>query len=73
MTEATISRKIFTTFRLCQTLGVSVSAYYAWKQRPESHHHREDGQFAQAIEYAYTASRETYGSPRILADLQAQG
>ena len=59
--------------RFCQVLGVSVSAYYAWKQRPESQHHREDGQLAKAIEQAYTESRETYGSPRILVELQAQG
>jgi putative transposase len=50
-----------------------MSAYYAWKQCSESQHHREDGQLAQAIEHAYTASRETYGSPCILAELQAQG
>ena len=59
--------------RICQVLGVSVSAYYTWKQRPESQHHREDGQLAQAIEHAYTSSRESYGSPRILVELQAQG
>jgi putative transposase len=59
--------------RLCAALGVSASGYYAWKRRPESQHHREDGELTQAIEKAYRASRQSYGSPRILVELQAQG
>ena len=59
--------------RLCQTLGVSVSGYYAWKKRPESQHSREDGDLTQAIEQAYLASRACYGSPRIYAELRSQG
>lgn len=59
--------------RLCSTLGVSISGYYAWRKRPESQHGREDGELKRAIEASYQASRACYGSPRILADLQAQG
>ena len=43
--------------RLCQTLGVSVSGYYAWKKRPESQRDREDGELRGAIENVYTTSR----------------
>ncbi len=59
--------------RLCQALGVSMSGYYAWRNRSESQHCREDGELKQAIEGSYQTSRACYGSPRILADLRAQG
>ena len=59
--------------RLCETLDVSVSGYYAWKNRPQSQHAREDGHLKQMIEAAYTASKERYGSPRVHAELRDQG
>lgn len=59
--------------RLCATLGVSGSAYYAWRTHPVSQHLRKDGELKQAIEDVYTASWQSYGSPRILVELQAQG
>jgi putative transposase len=58
---------------LCETLGVSISGYYAWRKRPMSQHQREDGQLAEQIQAAYHANRELYGSPRVHAELQAQG
>ena len=59
--------------RLCHTLGVSMSGYYAWKKRPQSQHRREDGKLTTAIEQAYTTSRACYGSPRIHAELRSRG
>jgi putative transposase len=59
--------------RLCQTLGVCMSGYYAWRKRAESLHSREDGERTQAIEKAYTGSRACYGSPRVYAELCSQG
>lgn len=59
--------------RLCETLGISVSGYYAWRRRPQSRHTREDGVLKQAIEKAYINSRACYGSPRICAELRVQG
>jgi len=38
-----------------------------------SHHQREDGQLAKHIQAAYHANRGVYGSPRVHAELQAQG
>jgi putative transposase len=58
---------------LCETLGVSLSGYYAWKKRPLSQHQREDNQLAEHIQVAYNASRQVYGSPRIHAELRDQG
>jgi putative transposase len=57
----------------CETLNVSVSGYYAWRKRPMSQHQREDGQLAERIQAAYYANRGVYGSPRVHAELHAQG
>jgi len=59
--------------RLSEALGVSRSGYYAWKTRPESQHHREDGVLKSVIEHTYQSNKGRYGSPRILVELQAQG
>jgi putative transposase len=58
---------------LCELLNVSVSGYYAWRKRPMSQHQREDGQLAKRIQVAYDTNRGVYGSPRIHAELLAQG
>jgi putative transposase len=58
---------------LCETLGVSLSGYYAWKNRPLSQHQREDHQLAEHIHAVYHACRQVYGSPRIHAELRDQG
>ena len=58
---------------LCETLGVSLSGYYAWKKRPLSQHQREDQQLAERIHTVYHVNRQVYGSPRIHAELREQG
>ena len=58
---------------LCETLGVSLSGYHAWKKRPMSRHQREDKQLAEHIHVVYQACRQVYGSPRIHAELRDQG
>jgi putative transposase len=58
---------------LCKTLGVSGGGYYTWRQRPPSHHQREDASLTEQIQAAYHANRRVYGSPRVQAELQAQG
>lgn len=57
--------------RLCQLLGVSVSGYYAWKTRKASVRQRTDLVLLADIRSRFTASRETYGSPRMHAELTA--
>jgi putative transposase len=58
---------------LSETLGVSLSGYYAWKKRPMSQHQREDQQLAERIHTVYHVNRQVYGSPRIHAELRDQG
>ncbi len=59
--------------RLWSILGVSASGYYAWKARITSRRQREDLVFLAHIRSHFTCSNETYGSPRMHAELKAQG
>ena len=59
------------TRRLCAALKVSRSGYYAWTRRPPSNRAVGDAKLIPVIRACYAKSRATYGSPRILRDLQA--
>lgn len=63
----------FSVQRMCRVLEVSASAYYAWRGRPESRRVREDRRLLVEIRAVYLAKRQTYGSPRIHAELKALG
>ena len=58
---------------LCRALSVSVSGFYAWRQRGTSQRATEDGKLLEQIRQAYEAGRGVYGSPRIHAYLRHQG
>jgi putative transposase len=58
---------------MCQVLEVSVSGYYAWTKRPPSQHSREDAHLAEQVKTVFQANRRVYGSPRVHAELRAQG
>lgn len=58
---------------LCQTLQVTRSGYYAWRRAPESPRAQEDRRLLAVIKTLHTASKATYGSPRIHAALRQQG
>ena len=58
---------------MCRVLQVSKAGYYAWQHRPRSAHATQDHQLTMAITAAHQTSRGTYGSPRIHAELRAQG
>ncbi len=59
--------------RLCAALEVSESDYYAWRKRQPSQRREEEPPLAKQIEQVYHASRRTYGSPRVQAELRAAG
>ena len=66
-------RKQYPVSVVCETLGVSLSGYYAWKKRPVSQHQQEDQHLAEQIQAVYHSCQQVYGSPRILAELREQG
>ena len=58
---------------LCRVLDVSPSGYYASQARPVSPHARRDGELSEQIATSHQASKRRYGSPRVYADLKADG
>ena len=57
----------------CRVLGVSPSGYYAWIDRPPSKRRVMDEALLERIRAIHSASRETYGAPRIHAELVDEG
>jgi putative transposase len=59
---------------LCRMLGVSKkSGYYAWRDRPPSRRTQQDALLTEKIREIHSRSRETYGYPRIHAELRSLG
>lgn len=58
---------------LCRVLEVSESGYHAWRKRPESKRSSDDRRLAAHIRAEFARSDETYGSPRIKQELDANG
>ncbi len=59
--------------RLCRTLGVSPSGYYAWRRRPPSTRAEANQRLLTHMQVIHGEVRETYGSPRMHAELVARG
>jgi putative transposase len=59
--------------RLCHALGVSTSGYYAWRRRAPSRRTLANDALLVHIRAIRTESHETYGSPRMQAELVARG
>ena len=55
--------------RLCQVLGVTRAGFYAWKGRAPSRRALADEQLRTLVGRIFADSRETYGAPRIQAEL----
>lgn len=58
---------------LCRVMQVGRSGFYAWRRRPASARACADQALEIQIDHAFQGSRGTYGSPRIRAQLNAQG
>lgn len=56
-----------------RVLGVSRSGYYAWLNRPESEREKNDRRLLKMIKAIHRESRQTYGSPRVHAELRDRG
>lgn len=64
---------MFSIRAMCRVLEVSASGYYAWRRRMISVRAKEDEKLQQRIGAIYHRSRQTYGAPRIHAELQEEG
>lgn len=69
----TANQAMFPIQTMCRAFGVSRSGYYAWRERPPSARSRSDDALTTRIRAVHKASRETYGAPRIHAELADQG
>jgi len=58
---------------MCRVLGVSPSGYYAWAKRPVCERAVMDAALIAEIRTAHTASKGTYGAPRLQIDLAEAG
>ena len=63
----------FTVRKMCRVLGVSRSGYYAYLRRGLSPRYAESRSLLTKIREIWEWSRRVYGSPRITAELRAQG
>jgi putative transposase len=58
---------------MCGVLGVSPAGYYAWRTRPESQRSAANRELVDDIKRVHRDTNGRYGSPRIHAELRAQG
>ena len=58
---------------MCRALGVSQSAYYSWRNAPPTKRALEDERLQTLIFATHKEHRQVYGSPRMTAELKAQG
>ena len=59
--------------RLCTLLGISRSAYYAWKKHKTSQREQNNQASIEHIRRVHKKYRKTYGSPRVYAQLKKEG
>ena len=58
---------------MARVLGVSKAGYYAWVRRPPSAHAVADAALMKCVRTVHAISRQTYGAPRVHAELRARG
>jgi putative transposase len=58
---------------MARVLGVSQAGYHAWRKRPLSKRQEADTKLLQRVRTIHVNSRETYGVPRVHAELRAGG
>lgn len=59
--------------QMCRIFGVSPSGYYAWISRPMSERAKGDQVLLERVRHAHQGSDQTYGSPRVHAQIKREG
>ena len=63
----------FPVEKMCKVLGVSKSSYYHWLKSGPSKRWNENQKLSTLITYIFEQSYQSYGAPRIKAELKAMG
>ena len=63
----------FPVATMARVLGVSKAGFYAWVCRPPSSHSVADEALLKRVRTVHAGSRQTYGAPRIHAELRGRG
>lgn len=63
----------FALSALCRVMQVSRSGYYAWRKRPLCVREQANLKLTEQIKTVFEESDQTYGSPRIYAQLKEEG
>ena len=63
----------FPVAAMCRVLGVSTSGFYDWKALPEATRKDRHAVLRVKVRTAFETNRHRYGSPRVHAELQAEG
>lgn len=63
----------FTVADCCRVLEVSTSGYYRWRRQPVGKREARRAEIVEQIRVVHEASRRTYGSPKIRAELLKRG
>jgi putative transposase len=66
-------RRTYPVQRLCAVLGVAVSGFYDWMRREPSQRQQANAALELRIRAIHETSRQTYGYPRIHAELCGEG
>lgn len=69
----TANQAVFPVQMMAKVMGVSRSGFYAWARRPPSARAMADSRLSERIGKIHSASKETYGAPRIHAELADEG
>ena len=64
---------VFPVAVMARVLGVSEAGFHGWRRRPVSAHAVADAALLKRIRTIHAGSRETYGAPRVHAELRAGG
>ena len=64
---------VYSIRRMCQTLNVHVSGFYAWRQKPKSSRQCRDEHHQSLIKHSWLDSGAVYGYRKVWLDLLAMG
>jgi putative transposase len=67
------NQAVFPVAAMARVLGVSKAGFYAWLHRPQSAHAEADAALLKRIKTVHASSRQTYGAPRVHAELRNHG